>query len=1305
LKKYLFVLLILACAVHAAAYTRITASTGLMPKWPSLPIPYWINERGYSGIANGSEFTAVHAAFQTWQNIPEAAIQFQYMGTTPARSVGHDGINLVTFDDDITPVGSSAIAVTFSFFRTQGGSLFYDESDIVFSQAFPFSTSAEPNKFDIQSVLTHEIGHVLGLDHSALVSSVMVPFAAAGQLDMRSLAYDDIAGVVEIYPRTSALPPPVGQIRGTLQAGPTPVFGAHIVALDADGTVVVGALTQPDGSYVLRYLPPGAYRVLAEPLDLPVTSQNISASFYRNVKIDFGTTYFPGGATLAEAQPVSVTAGSIAIADFQTLPANLTGLNLTRPGAGTRIVRGSSGTLNLGGEDLTAGTVFSTSSPGLVLGQPTYGGRTAPNASSSATMSLSVAPSTPLGPKDIAVNRGGAASVISGGIVVVEPSPSNVSVSPGFGLAEGGTNVTIRGANFRPGAGVFFGGLAAVNIQLVDSATILATTPANSPNAVNVVVINSDGTWGTASQGFTYSSAAPTISRISPTEGPPGTSVTIEGDHFDPRTQNIEVRFNGILARIINSTASTITAVAPFGTTSGPVTVTVYGQTVTGPSFTVTSPAVSSNLATAGYNFIDATGGTRLSLSNPDDSVGFVSLPFSFGLFRETYIAGARISVATNGYVSLDGDSSAEFQNSSLPAQTVARATGAIAAVPPALLAAFWDDLYLQDGSDIYVDTVGTAPNRKFVVEWTNMTVLDENGTDLRSHLTFELVLFEGSNDIQFLYQNLSGPRSDGSSATVGMQDSKRSTGFLTAFNQAVISSGSFFSYRFLNGSYAAVATDTTPPSTPLVIDGGAKTQRITELSAAWIADDPESGIRNYEYAIGKTPGATDVRPFTSTIQASVTVTGLSLEAGATYYFSVKATNNGGFTSDVGGSDGIKVDPTFQPDVRVIVPAPQGINEFSGIALYAPAAMSVVLKVIDGEGNLVSGVGIRNPMTVTLTAGQQYSRLMSELFGNQRFDGWIEAEASAPGAGIYTTSGSLDGKSMDGAVARPPSPDFWLFHAGASAFLVNPSTRIATVNMNGQSLTIGARSRLAVTVPGIVRVQSSEALAVIERTSSPGKLALNSAVSTAEGQPILVFPYALTGSGYSSVLSVANVLSMAQDVTVTLGSASGTLHLEGNATARVVIGELLHLPSTTLTTGALRVSAGAGLFGGAGPALVGVLDIESSNGLVTVGTRPAATSIVFPHVAHGNGLFTGLALAAGARAASVTIDVYDSAGGTPRSTTVSLQANQQQARLISEFIPAINVQMGGYIRVTSDQPIWAWEIYGSGELMASSPPL
>src|SRR5215475_251336 len=183
-------------------------------------------------------------------------------------------MNVVSFTDTSAPMGSSTIAATFSFFKRDTSSLTIDEADIAFNPALEFSTSAEAGKFDIQSVLTHEIGHLLGLDHSAMVSSVMVPFGVVSQLDQRTLSYDDIAGITEIYPQTPAAGG-VGQIRGSVRIGSAPLFGANIVAVNADGTPIVSTLSQPDGSYTLRFLPSGVYRVYAEPLDLPVLKENI----------------------------------------------------------------------------------------------------------------------------------------------------------------------------------------------------------------------------------------------------------------------------------------------------------------------------------------------------------------------------------------------------------------------------------------------------------------------------------------------------------------------------------------------------------------------------------------------------------------------------------------------------------------------------------------------------------------------------------------------------------------------------------------------------------------------------------------------------------------------------------------------------------------------------------------------------------------------------------------------------------------------------------------------------------------------
>src|SRR2546422_9848948 len=185
-------------------------------------------------------------------------------------------------------------------------------------------------------------------------------------------------------------------------------------------------------------------------------------------------------------------------------------------------------------------------------------------------------------------DSGGSSSVVGGAVVIRDVSPSNFASGPGSGPVEG-TPVTVTGANFRPGAQVFFGGLPAPDVRVVDSGTIQATAPANVPGATNLVVVNPDGTWGVAAGAFAYLSQQPAITQVTPLSGPPTTLVTIQGVHFDTRTQNIDVRFNGVSARIVSATTAAITTIVPFGTATRPITVPIFGQLATGPALIIAS--------------------------------------------------------------------------------------------------------------------------------------------------------------------------------------------------------------------------------------------------------------------------------------------------------------------------------------------------------------------------------------------------------------------------------------------------------------------------------------------------------------------------------------------------------------------------------------------------------------------------------------------------------------------------------------------------------------------------------------------
>jgi large repetitive protein len=188
------------------------------------------------------------------------------------------------------------------------------------------------------------------------------------------------------------------------------------------------------------------------------------------------------------------------------------------------------------------------------------------------------------------------------------PAPGVSSISPGTGPTTGGTNVTISGADFQPGAGVSIGGTAATSVA-VDSTTITAITPAHSAGSADVVVINSDGQSGTFAGGYIYTAPAPALASVTPNSGPTGggTSITINGSGF---VAGASVNVGGILASNVSVASGTaITATTP-AHAAGPVSLIVTnsdGQSATRPNaFTYmnTPPTVSLTSPANGASFV-----------------------------------------------------------------------------------------------------------------------------------------------------------------------------------------------------------------------------------------------------------------------------------------------------------------------------------------------------------------------------------------------------------------------------------------------------------------------------------------------------------------------------------------------------------------------------------------------------------------------------------------------------------------------------------------------------------------------------
>jgi hypothetical protein len=108
--------------------------------------------------------------------------------------------NLVIFRDASWPYPDEryVIARTSITFDIGTGAIF--DADIeINSFRNEFSTGTDQSSNDLQGVLTHEVGHFLGLDHTLVENATMLADYSLSNLGTRTLASDDRAGICSIY--------------------------------------------------------------------------------------------------------------------------------------------------------------------------------------------------------------------------------------------------------------------------------------------------------------------------------------------------------------------------------------------------------------------------------------------------------------------------------------------------------------------------------------------------------------------------------------------------------------------------------------------------------------------------------------------------------------------------------------------------------------------------------------------------------------------------------------------------------------------------------------------------------------------------------------------------------------------------------------------------------------------------------------------------------------------------------------------------------------------------------------------------
>jgi hypothetical protein len=304
----LLVLFVLLTAQPAQAYLHLTLSVGSVQaplKWDMARVRWFATDRGVSGVTASQFQTEVASAFATWEAVPTASVAFQFVGFTSAVPFEDDGIS--TFGFEAEPDLDRVLGATSFVVDTLSGEIV--ESDVFFNSIFTWSTSpaGDPSRFDLQSVAAHEIGHFLGLGHSALgetevrpeggrrvlaSGAVMFPISLGrGSTADRTLQPDDIAGVSDLYP-DGDFRDTSGAVSGRVQRSDgSAVTGAHVVAFNPrTGALVGGFSLGQGGAFQIAGLTPGAHVIRVEPLDDADVDSFFSPA---GIDVDFQVTLSP----------------------------------------------------------------------------------------------------------------------------------------------------------------------------------------------------------------------------------------------------------------------------------------------------------------------------------------------------------------------------------------------------------------------------------------------------------------------------------------------------------------------------------------------------------------------------------------------------------------------------------------------------------------------------------------------------------------------------------------------------------------------------------------------------------------------------------------------------------------------------------------------------------------------------------------------------------------------------------------------------------------------------------------------------
>ncbi|MEW5925199.1 MAG: matrixin family metalloprotease [Candidatus Zixiibacteriota bacterium] len=259
--------------------------------WPSVSnIPWYMND------LTPAYASACQASVDNWKNITYTDLTHQYLGTTSVAYNYDDGVNVLSWAaDGLVEWNWGAIAFATNYVVESTGEIY--GFDVLMNPKKKWSYDGTPrnNEYEIEAILTHELGHSWGLCHSMVGTATMYPFVSTANTSQTTLEHDDIISHALVY-NNGTFPGSYAKFTGSVVRGGTgvPVAGACVHSFPENAGYysdnITNTFTYTEGTYTL-YVPAGTYWLRVDPLDGDPSAYSPNRISY--VLMDIAETNFP----------------------------------------------------------------------------------------------------------------------------------------------------------------------------------------------------------------------------------------------------------------------------------------------------------------------------------------------------------------------------------------------------------------------------------------------------------------------------------------------------------------------------------------------------------------------------------------------------------------------------------------------------------------------------------------------------------------------------------------------------------------------------------------------------------------------------------------------------------------------------------------------------------------------------------------------------------------------------------------------------------------------------------------------------